>query len=130
MTDTPVSTGSRGRIAPDRVERIPGDRRAVDSGHRRAVVDRLAAAIAHSAQPAVANGYAERLATELHTGARLLIPAVPSSTWITATSRSTSNTWPWRTVSSASVIVTNSSQPTPLTPETTTRGPRSSRTAV
>ena len=51
------------------------------------------------------------------------MPAVPSSTWIIAKSRSTSNTWPWRVEPSASVIVTNSSQPTPSTPEHHQEGP-------
>ena len=57
------------------------------------------------------------------------MPAVPSSTWITARSRSRSRTTPWRSPS-ARRISTSSSHPTSSTPATTSSGPSTRRMSV
>ena len=57
-------------------------------------------------------------------------PTVPSSTWITARSRSRSRTTPWRTPLPSRRISASSSHPTPSTPATTRRGPSTRRMSV
>ena len=70
MTDTPVSTGSAGGSRRTGLSGSPETVARWTAGHRWAVVDRLAAAVADSAQPAVADRYPQRFAAELHPGAR------------------------------------------------------------
>ena len=126
-----MSTGSAGGSRSDGVDRGAGHGHGDVAGDRRPAVDRLAPPVAHPAEPVRADGDPQRAAAEGDARCRAgRMPPVPSRTCTTARSRSASRTSPCRVSPSPSLIVANSSQPTPVTPRTTSSGPRSSATAV
>ena len=122
----------RGRLAVRRVERQPGHRRGRGGQHRRAAVDRLAAAVADPAQPGRADRDPQRASGERDPGVAGAEPVGALEHLDDGEVPVDLQHQPVPDLVDAVVVggrtVANSSQPTPVTPRTTSSGPRSSST--